>query len=149
MARKRMLSPSIWADPAFNRLSVSARLIFIGLISNADDHGYVRADLENIRRNIIGYGSKTDHLKKWLSELKQMRSIHYYQDNGEEYIHLAKWHDYQKQQKDRMLPSEYPPCSKCVADVQQVRKEVVEVSRGSKKEGKHPFYNKELGAVIE
>lgn len=149
MARKRMLSPSIWVDPAFNRLAVPSRLIFIGLISNSDDYGYVRADLDFIKRNIIGIDSKSNQVKRWLSQVREMRSVHYYENNGEEYIHLAKWNEYQKQQKDRMLASEYPPCSICLATATQLLKEVVEVSRGSKKEGKQPVFNKELGTIIE
>ena len=129
-----MLSPSIWADPAFNRLSVASRLLFIGLISNADDYGYVRADKGSVRRTIFGFDDDLSMVETALGEVKALRSVHFYEENGEEYIHLAKWHDYQKQQKDRMLASEYPPCSICVASGKQVRKEVEEVSSRSKKE---------------
>ena len=39
MARKRMIDPNIWESEDFSKLSVLARLVFIGIFSNADDDG--------------------------------------------------------------------------------------------------------------
>ena len=39
MARKRMIDPAIWQSQDFSRLSMLAKLVFIGLFSYADDEG--------------------------------------------------------------------------------------------------------------
>ena len=44
MARRRMIAPEIWESSSFSKLSNFAKLIFIGLISNADDEGKGIAD---------------------------------------------------------------------------------------------------------
>src|SRR5690242_14360336 len=103
MARKRMLSPSIWEDPTFNTLSRDARLLFIGMISHADDEGYLRADVGSLKRLIFGFDDKiVEPLTRWLEELHGMRSLHFYENEGEKYAHFKKWDTYQKQQKDRV-----------------------------------------------
>lgn len=39
MARRRMIVPEIWQSESFAQLSILAKLVFIGLFSNADDEG--------------------------------------------------------------------------------------------------------------
>ena len=43
MARRRMIDPNFWESEDVSRLSLFARLLFIGMISNADDEGRGRA----------------------------------------------------------------------------------------------------------
>lgn len=60
MARIRTLKPSVWRDKAFCSVSRDARLLFIGLISNADDEGRFEADPELLRAAIYprdGFGA--------------------------------------------------------------------------------------------
>ena len=53
MARKRMISPEIWESRSFSRLSDFAKLIFIGLFSQADDEGYGNASPGYIRSKLF------------------------------------------------------------------------------------------------
>ena len=130
MARPRIVRPTIWEDPVFTSKSVGARLTWIGMFSNADDEGYIRADFKNLRRLIYGFDEPQtiSHLKNWIEELKEVNTIHFFEVRNEEYAHFVKWGDHQKQQKDRIQASIYPKCSKCVADDKQVPTEV----KGSK-----------------
>lgn len=134
MARKRMISPAIWEDPGFNKFSIGARLLFIGIISNADDEGYIRGELGSLRRLVFGFDDNiSSELEKWIDELKHFRNLHFYRVGDECFAHLLNWDKYQKQQRDRIQESEYPKCSICYAGGGQVRKEVSkEVSRLSK-----------------
>jgi hypothetical protein len=146
MARKRMIDPTIWEDPEFNSLSRDARLLFISLISNADDEGYLRGDAGSLRRLAFGFDDdlKADYVEKLREEIAtKMRSVHIY-DNNQTFIHLAKWFIYQKQQKDRIVASVFPKCNTCYpkgkqalrirgTEATQTLKEVDEVSRLSKK----------------
>src|SRR5438105_2565321 len=108
MARKRMINPTIWEDPAFNKLSVKARLAFIGLISNADDDGYLRGDYRSLRRLIYGFEEKDD--EQWLPELKTFKNLHFFEKDDEVFVHLLKWDTHQLQRDDRRIPSIYPLC---------------------------------------
>ncbi len=120
MARKRMISPTIWEDPSFNRLSIGARLLFIGMISNADDEGYIRGDIGSLKRLIFGFDETLGELSGWIKELGNLRNIHFYKVDDEQYAHLTKWEEYQKQRDDRIQPSAYPPCAICQTSVRQV-----------------------------
>lgn len=133
MARKRMVSPEIWGDPSFNKLSREARLLFVGMFSNADDKGYVRADAGSLKRIVFGFDEVLPkQVQKWIVELSRiMRNLHFYEADGEEFAHFVKWDKYQKQQKDRIQESLYPPCSKCPANAKQPHPEVSEVDKGT------------------
>jgi hypothetical protein len=49
MARKRMIDPSIWTDDGMAELTVRQQLLYIGLISSADDDGRLKASPVAIR----------------------------------------------------------------------------------------------------
>lgn len=126
MARPRAIKPTIWEDSDFTSRTIGARLLWIGMFSNADDEGYILANFKNLRRLIFGFDdpSTISHLKSWIEELKEVPSIHFFDVGGEEYAHFTKWHDHQKQQKDRIQPSAYPKCNKCLTDDKQMSTEV-------------------------
>jgi hypothetical protein len=134
MARKRMISPTIWEDPEFNRLSVKARLAFIGLISNADDDGYLRGDYRSLRRLIFGFDDVDD--EQWLAELKQLDTLHFFEKNSESFVHMLNWEKHQNQRPDRRQPSVYPMCDKCPSNVRQMPAEVSKLSKESKEASK-------------
>lgn len=116
-----MIDPHIWEDPSFNSLSIEARLLFVGMFSNADDEGYLRGDAGSLKRLIFGFDNiELRQMEETLLELKNMRSLHFYEVDGEQFAHFKKWNDYQKQQKDRIQASVYPKCSTCLADDTQM-----------------------------
>lgn len=134
MARARMLNPNIWDDPSFCELSIQARLLYIGLISNADDEGYLRGHIGSIKRLVFGMDDLTsDATQLLITEItSHLPSVHAYKaDDGQSYIHLSNWFKYQHQQKDRIVPSLFPKCSVCVANDNQALTEV-KLSRLSK-----------------
>lgn len=122
MARKRMISPTIWEDPTFNKLSIGARLLFVGMISNADDSGYLRANSDGLRRLIFGFDKRMESkVKGFVNELKKsFKNLHFYEVEGEEYAHFIKWHIYQKYPESRKQESIYPKCLICTASAMQV-----------------------------
>lgn len=114
MQRKRSLSPTIWEDPSVNKMSRDGRLAFIGIISNADDDGYLRGDYGSLKRLIFGFDD--DGKKEWYDELKNFKGLHFFEVNGETYVHLVNWEKYQTQRNDRRQASSYPKCPQCQAD---------------------------------
>lgn len=114
MTRRRMINPSIWESTKVNALSRDARLLFIGLISNADDDGCFRADVRAIRKAVFGMDDLTvDQVGKWLEEVKAMPTIHFYEAEGEQYGHFKNWRKHQTLREDRRVPSSHPPCPDC------------------------------------
>lgn len=109
-----MISPSMWEDPSFNKLTIGARLLFIGMISSADDEGYLRGDLGSLKRLIFGFDEKiSEELSNWIKELKSFKNVHFFETDDEVYAHLLNWDKYQKQQVDRISPTIYPKCPTC------------------------------------
>lgn len=145
MARKRMISPTIWEDPGFNKRSRDARLLFIGMFSNADDQGYLRGDAGSLKRLVFGFDElDIKEVQKLIDDLKELRSLHFYQDNGEMFAHFVKWHEYQIQQKERIQASIYPVCSTCVAGDKQLLTQVSKLSKESKQVSKESESLKKL-----
>lgn len=108
MARKRMISPEIWESRSFSRLSDFAKLIFIGLFSQADDEGYGNASPGYIRSKLFPNDEErrlTD-IKNALSEIAHSMSINFYEVNGDKFYHLTHWSEWQK--VDRPTKSRIP-----------------------------------------
>jgi len=98
MPRRRMIDPDFWLDSRIKELSPAERLLFIGMISRADDEGRLPADPAYLRSQIFPYDDFT------LEDIRNMRdhiievnpNVQLYTNAGEEYIYLRKWSRYQK-----------------------------------------------------
>ena len=77
MARKRMISPNFWTDEKLGECTICERLLFMGLISNADDDGYGRANPKLIKSVIFPYDTdlRVSDIDKWLSHLGTLSLI--------------------------------------------------------------------------
>ncbi len=108
MARKRMISPEIWASSSFAELSDFAKLVFIGLISNADDEGKGEADPALLKSTLFPRDEKkrAADVKSALSEIARSTSTLFYSVEGKNYYALVKWKAWQK--LDRPTPSKIP-----------------------------------------
>lgn len=108
MARKRMISPEIWASSSFAELSDFAKIVFIGLISNADDEGKGESDSALLKSTLFPRDEKkrAADVKSALSEIARSTSTLFYSVEGKNYYVLTKWKVYQK--LDRPTPSKIP-----------------------------------------
>ena len=109
MARRRMIDPSIWQNEDFSKLSTLAKLVFIGLFSNADDEGRGRAKATFIKSVLFPYeeGMRAADIDKALSEIASKMSVTFYVHNDNEYYSLNKWSKWQKVEKP--YPSSIKP----------------------------------------
>jgi hypothetical protein len=108
MARIRSLKPELWLSPQVMNLSHSARLMFVGLITQADDDGRGLADVRRLKAAIFpGDDITTLQVSAWLAECKDQALAALYDaaPHGSLY-QLTGWH-HQKIKKP--LPSQYPP----------------------------------------
>lgn len=60
MARKRMIDPSIWIDDGMAELLPRQQLLYVGMISNADDEGRLKGNPTAIRLMLPGVYGEVD-----------------------------------------------------------------------------------------
>lgn len=102
MARKRMIDPGIWASEDFGSLSTLAKLVFIGLFSNADDEGYGRAKPIYVKSILFPYDEdiRVADVDKTLKEIASKMSVTFFNgENGNRYYKLDNWLKWQVIQK--------------------------------------------------
>ncbi|MFC1808476.1 hypothetical protein ACFL0T_08965 [Candidatus Omnitrophota bacterium] len=98
MARKRMINPEFWNDPKIIRIEPIQRLLFIGLVSNANDYGKLRGDPRIVKSKVFPTDDSitNDIVEKGLSCLKEQNLIDWYEHDSEQYIYLKGWHKNQR-----------------------------------------------------
>ena len=102
-----MIDPSFWTDEKLGECTRDERLLFMGLISNADDEGYGRANPKLLRSSIFPYDDlRVSDLDKWLSRLGGFGLIALYQVKGQTYYYLPNFSRYQT--INRPTPSSIP-----------------------------------------
>ena len=97
MARRRMIDPNIWQSEDVSKLSVFARYMLIGMISNADDYGKGRASAAFLRSAIFPYDDiRIADIEKALSEISQNISVILYEQADNQYYLFVNWEEWQK-----------------------------------------------------
>lgn len=98
MARKRMIDPNIWQSEDFGKLSLLAKIVFIGLFSLADDEGRGRANPVYLKSSLFPYeeSMRSADITKTLSEISSNMSVDFYSYDGSDYYSLYNWNDWQK-----------------------------------------------------
>lgn len=109
MARRRIIDPAIWTDEKFGELSLLSKLMFIGLVSIADDEGRGSASPNYLKIKIMPYDSEITHeiVKISCMEIAIKMNVVFYQDNAKTYYQILKFHDWQT--ISRPTPSKIPP----------------------------------------
>lgn len=108
MARKRMIDPSFWTDEKLGLLTPMHRLLFMGLISNADDEGRLQGHPALVKSMIFPYDVDITHqqVEKWLIDLHNEGLILIYEVGKQRYIWIPNFLKYQ--QINRPTPSKLP-----------------------------------------
>ena len=106
-----MISPEIWASSSFAELNDFAKLVFIGLISNADDEGKGEADPALLKSTLFPRDEKkrAADVKSALSEIARSTSTLLYSVEGKNYYILTKWKAYQKLDRPTLSKLPNPP----------------------------------------
>lgn len=104
--RIRSIKPEMWQDEKVGQLGRDARLLFLVLISLADDEGRFRA----LPSMILGHGYPYDtdaakKLDRWLSEVELAGLVDLYTVDGVRYGSLPGW---SHQKINRPSPSTLP-----------------------------------------
>jgi len=101
MARIRTVKPEFWTHPKVARIDREARLAFIGMLNQADDHGR----LEYVPRLLLGaifpydHDVTEEHLLAWISQLSREGLVRVYRNRGRDYISFPGWDEHQRVDK--------------------------------------------------
>ena len=108
MPRIRSIKPELWQSPEVMNLSPNARLLFIGLITQADDDGKGSGDARKLKATIFGGDDiSLSDVRSWLTEIATQRlAVLYTVDGFGDLYWLPSWHEHQYVQKHQ--PSRYP-----------------------------------------
>jgi DnaD/phage-associated family protein len=102
-----MIHQNFWESETMAVLSCRQRLLFIGLISNADDQGRMRAHAALVRSTVFPFDDiPLEEINRDLTKLQEVNSIHLYEVNERRYIQVVNWWDYQDPQW--AYPSDIP-----------------------------------------
>lgn len=110
MARIRSIKPEFWSDEKLSECSLSARLLFIGLWSFADDEGRLEFSPARLRMQVFPCGTvRPASLTEWIGELTERSLIRRYVVDGREYLDIPNFAKHQR--INRPTPSKHPPFS--------------------------------------
>lgn len=95
--RIRTIKPELWQDEKIGAVSRDARLLFVGLITMADDDGRFRAQPSVILGHAFPYDDDAPkRLTRWLTELLEVGLIQQYEVDGRRYGVLPNWKKHQR-----------------------------------------------------
>jgi hypothetical protein len=97
-ARIRTIKPEMLEDEKLGRLSRDARLLFVALITMADDDGRMRASGAYIRGQRYPYDEDVtpSMVDRWLGELAAGGIVQVYDTSGQRYAQIVNWTRHQK-----------------------------------------------------
>lgn len=112
MSIQRFIYPEIWQDEDFIRLDHASRLMFIGLITLADDEGRIRCNTSFIRNGIYPCDDITlDEIRSILGRvLAGCRHLILYEVDTLLYLQFENWGKYQHPKY--VKESKFPPIEK-------------------------------------
>ncbi len=114
MARNRTISPHMWEDANFLTLELPAQLLWIGLISHADDAGRLEASPAALRGQVLrGHAVILEQVRGWRDAIVALGMACLYTVEGRAYLHLPSWG--RDQYVNRPRQGVIPPCPRCAA----------------------------------
>lgn len=99
MPTRRMIEPAIWQSESIGRLTIRQRLMFIGMFSNADDQGRLRASAPVIRSMIFPFDDiSIEDIETDILKIASENCIMLYGSNGSRFAQVINWWVYQTPQ---------------------------------------------------
>ena len=140
MPRIRTIKPELWQSPEVMNLSHSARLMVLGLITQADDEGIGSADPRKLKAVIFGGDDiSVGQVGELLEEVaKQRLAVVYEADGYGRLYYLPSWSEHQRVPKptptryakpvDKLLPERYRNATGTLPGDRKDRKDLKEGS---------------------
>jgi hypothetical protein len=92
-----MVKAEFWDDEKLAKISLQARLTYIGLWTFCDDYGSTKGSLIWLKNHIFPFDDKISikDFEKWVLELLELNRIIPYSVNGDSYYWIPKFRDHQ------------------------------------------------------
>ena len=114
MARSRIIKPEFWSDEKLAKLSLQARLLYIGLWNTSDDAGTTQGHPLWLKSQIFPYDQiSTTQIRRWLQDLVNLGRILPYTVKGEQYYFIPGFLKHQKIQHPSPAKNPAPPRQVC------------------------------------
>lgn len=108
--RIRSLKPEIWRSPDFTKLSNVGRLVFVALITQADDAGRLRSfDATHLASIYCAFGTTAEEVEGQLARMSRLGMIVRYRDKDGSYVSLVNWGGHQHIDKPNVSRIPAPP----------------------------------------
>jgi hypothetical protein len=136
VARIRTVKPDIWLSPQVMNLEFGARILFVGLITQADDQGRGVADARRLKAAVYpGDDVTAAQVDSWLVAIEAEGIANLYSVEGHGRLYqLVSWHTHQSINKPKA--SNYPPPTGIQDKDGIATGQVRDDSRGIGREGK-------------
>jgi hypothetical protein len=117
MSRERFIDPGMWTSAQVCSVEPMARLLFVGMITTADDEGRGGAALVKLKASIFPADTiSLQQIGTWRTALAQSGLIRLYSASGQEVYDLPSWKRWQKPRY--VKPSTIPAYHICTESVQ-------------------------------
>ncbi len=114
MARSRIIKPEFWSDEKLAKLSLQARLLYIGLWNTSDDAGTTQGHPLWLKSQIFPYDQiSTKQIGRWLQDFVNLGRILPYTVKGEQYYYIPGFLKHQKIQHPSPAKNPAPPLEVC------------------------------------
>ena len=110
LGQRRMVYTNLWQSAQFARLPDKAKLLYIGLITLADDDGRLRADSLLLRSQVFPLDEtiKQSDVRKWLNFIVRTGLVEVFRVDEHYFVQHPNWKKYQSIRKDLYKPSKIP-----------------------------------------
>ena len=89
----------MWTDPAVSKMTRDERLLFVGLITLADDEGRLNAMPSQLAGSVFPNDADVTikKVRVWRDAIvEKAPNVQMYTSDGVDYISLAKWDEYNR-----------------------------------------------------
>ena len=137
MARIRTIKPDFWQHPKTASVSRDARLLFLGLLNEADDEGRMRYAAKRLAGVLFPFDEDVTPtlLESWVRELEAAGLAEMYAVDGHLYLGLPGFTEHQRisHAKPSTLPEK--PRGTCAEEARTPRVLVMDPARGEGEQG--------------
>jgi len=118
MARSRQIKPEFFEDEGVGNWSLGARLLFIGMWTQADDVGNVVANPVFLKSRIFPYDEDVtaETIHGWLSECSVSTHVCLYEVGSERFAHIKNFGKHQTINRPGKWRNPEPPTGKLTED---------------------------------
>lgn len=99
MARRRFIHPVLWQDEAVTKMTRDERLLFVGMVTIADDEGRIVGSPAHLLGAIYPYDEDVTpkKIREWRDGVcSKNPNVVCYVSGGHEYLAFLRWAEWQK-----------------------------------------------------